>query len=103
VTAQITPAGDQSNTHLYRVNTLGNGIFSGHVTATSGPLIAAVPEPSTWTMMIFGVFGVSPQATWFGASSDLIDLQSLRAAERPPSGVFFVCGSRINPQRLRQA
>jgi hypothetical protein len=49
---------DQSSNDMFRVNTMGNGIFSGFVTATSSPVVAAVPEPSTWAMMILGFFGV---------------------------------------------
>ena len=49
---------DQSNNNLYRVNTMGSGIFSGCVSATSSPVVAAVPEPSTWAMIILGFLGL---------------------------------------------
>jgi PEP-CTERM motif len=46
----------QSNNDLYRVNTLGP-FASGYVSASSAP-VAAVPEPSTWAMMILGFVGI---------------------------------------------
>jgi len=46
---------NQSNNGLYRVNVM-NQLIDGYVTATSS--VAAVPEPSTWAMMILGFMGV---------------------------------------------
>lgn len=46
---------DQSNNGLYRVNVM-NQLITGYVTATSS--VAAVPEPSTWAMLILGFVGV---------------------------------------------
>jgi hypothetical protein len=43
---------NQSTNSLYRVNTFSPG-SSNYVNATSS-LIAAVPEPSTWAMMLLG-------------------------------------------------
>lgn len=48
---------NQSNNGLYRVNTFSPG-SSEYVTASSSAVIAAVPEPSTWVMMILGFVGV---------------------------------------------
>ena len=47
---------NQSNNGIYRVNTLFNG-SSEYVNASSSA-IAAVPEPSTWAMMILGFLGL---------------------------------------------
>ena len=45
----------QSSNGRYRVNVLGSpGGVSEFVTATSGPALAAVPEPATWAFLIFG-------------------------------------------------
>lgn len=44
---------NQSNNGLYRVNTISPG-SSSYVTATSTRLAAAVPEPSTWAMLLLG-------------------------------------------------
>ncbi len=41
----------------YRVNTFGTVGSSNFVNATSSPIAAAVPEPSTWAMLILG-FGL---------------------------------------------
>jgi PEP-CTERM motif len=46
----------QSNNSLYRVNALGP-FADGDVSASSAQ-VAAVPEPSTWAMMILGFLGV---------------------------------------------
>jgi hypothetical protein len=49
---------NQSNNGLYRVNTFSPG-SSEYVTASSSLAVAsAVPEPSTWAMMILGFFGL---------------------------------------------
>ena len=47
---------NQSNNGIYRVNTQSNG-SSEYVNATSS-VVAAVPEPSTWAMMILGFLGL---------------------------------------------
>jgi PEP-CTERM motif-containing protein len=50
---------NQSTNGLYRVNTFGNGGgFTGFVDASSAVVVAAVPEPSTWAMMILGFCGI---------------------------------------------
>ena len=50
---------NQSTNGKYRVNTFGNGGgFTGFVDTTFSPVVAAVPEPSTWAMMILGFAGV---------------------------------------------
>lgn len=38
----------------YRVNTQGAGLLTGLVSAQSSQAAAAVPEPSTWALMLFG-------------------------------------------------
>jgi phospholipase/lecithinase/hemolysin len=47
---------NQSSNGIYRVNTQSNG-SSEYVNASS-TLVAAVPEPSTWAMMILGFVGL---------------------------------------------
>jgi hypothetical protein len=44
---------NQSSNGLYRVNTFSPG-SSNFVNATSSPAAAAVPEPTTWAMMLLG-------------------------------------------------
>ena len=48
---------NQSNNGLYRVNTTSPG-SSEYVNASSSAVVAAVPEPSTWAMMIVGFLGL---------------------------------------------
>jgi hypothetical protein len=49
----------QDTADRYRVNVFGSaGVFSGFVEASSSPQVTAVPEPSTWAMMILGFAGV---------------------------------------------
>lgn len=50
-----------TNGTSFRVNTQGAGLLTGLVTASATPVTAAVPEPSTWAMMLlgFGVVGYS--------------------------------------------
>jgi hypothetical protein len=50
---------NQSSNGRYRVNTFGTGGgFTGFVDTSFAPVVAAVPEPSTWAMMILGFAGV---------------------------------------------
>lgn len=44
----------QSTNSQFRVNTFGQFGSSNFVSATSSAVVAAVPEPSSWLMMIFG-------------------------------------------------
>ena len=48
---------NQSSNGVYRVNTQSPG-SSEYVTVSSSAVVAAVPEPSTWAMMILGFLGV---------------------------------------------
>lgn len=48
---------NQSSNGMYRVNTFSPG-SSEFVTASSFEVVAAVPEPSTWAMMILGFCGL---------------------------------------------
>lgn len=52
-----------TNDTSYRVNTMGAGLLTGLVTARVTPVAvaAAVPEPTTWAMMLigFGAIGVA--------------------------------------------
>jgi hypothetical protein len=50
-----------TNGTSYRVNTQGAGLLTGLVTASATPLVAAVPEPATWAMMLvgFGMIGAA--------------------------------------------
>jgi hypothetical protein len=48
---------NQSSNGMYRVNTFSPG-SSEFVTASSFAVVAAVPEPSTWAMMILGFVGL---------------------------------------------
>ncbi len=44
-----------TNDTSYRVNTMGAGLLTGLVTARVTPVVAAaVPEPTTWAMMLLG-------------------------------------------------
>ena len=54
---------NQSSNGLYRVNTFSPG-SSNFVTASSSLAVAAVPEPSTWAMLIigFGAIGFALRA-----------------------------------------
>jgi hypothetical protein len=47
---------NQSNNGLYRVNAL-DPFATGYVSASSS-LVAAVPEPSTWAMLVLGFAGI---------------------------------------------
>jgi phospholipase/lecithinase/hemolysin len=42
----------------YQVNTQGAGLLIGRVTANATTVAAAVPEPSTWMLMLLGMAGV---------------------------------------------
>lgn len=48
----------QSTNGQYRVNTFGQFGSSNFVSATSSAVVAAVPEPSSWLMMILGFAAV---------------------------------------------
>lgn len=48
----------QSSNGQYRVNTFGQFGSSNFVNATSSQIAAAVPEPSTWMLMLLGMAGV---------------------------------------------
>ncbi|MFM9978585.1 MAG: PEPxxWA-CTERM sorting domain-containing protein [Sphingomonadaceae bacterium] len=50
----------QDSVSRYRVNTFSPG-SSSFVAAQSSPAVAAVPEPATWAMMVFG-FGLAGYA-----------------------------------------
>jgi hypothetical protein len=47
---------NQSNNGLYRMNTFSPG--SSEFVSVSSALVAGVPEPSTWAMMILGFIGL---------------------------------------------
>ena len=47
---------NQSTNGLYRVNTFSPG--SSEYVMASSALVAGVPEPSTWAMMILGFLGL---------------------------------------------
>ena len=47
-----------TNGTSYRVNTQGAGLLTGIVTANARTVAAAVPEPSTWMLMLLGMAGV---------------------------------------------
>lgn len=47
-----------TNGSSYRVNTQGAGLLTGLVTANATTVAAAVPEPSTWMLMLLGMAGV---------------------------------------------
>ena len=47
-----------TNDTSYRVNTQGAGLLTGLVTANATTVAAAVPEPSTWMLMLLGMAGV---------------------------------------------
>jgi hypothetical protein len=62
-----------TNGTSYRVNTQGAGLLTGLVTAQSSPVSAAVPEPSTWLLMLlgFGAIGYALRSTRRGITSQL--------------------------------
>lgn len=48
----------QSSNGQYRVNTFGAFGSSNFVNASSSPIAAAVPEPTTWMLMLIGMAGI---------------------------------------------
>lgn len=47
-----------TNGTSYQVNTQGAGLLFGRVTANATTVAAAVPEPSTWMLMLLGMAGI---------------------------------------------
>ena len=70
------------------VNDQGDGTFLRAIPIT---VTAAVPEPSTWAMMLLGCFLALVSSPIVGATSlPLFDLATnLTVRERPPSGGLF--------------
>ena len=71
-------------------------------TITYSPLVAAVPEPSTWAMMILGFMGVGFMAyRRRNQTARLLpdQVQIGLPIHRPPSGGLFVWATRRPPDR----
>lgn len=62
-----------TNDTSYRVNTQGAGLLTGLVTAQSSAVPSAVPEPSTWLLMLlgFGAIGYALRSTRRGVAIQL--------------------------------
>ena len=81
----------------------GGGSPAADVVVDNFSLTAAVPEPSTWAMMLIGMAGLGfmayrRKAERFSTSRCLI-ASPIGIAERPPFGAAFLLGAAVVPKQ----